>query len=178
MEILFRWYFIISSKSNKELYSSIKNFNNSNPEDAKNIIESNTIYRGNQHDLDTFNNTIQYIEYKKNLRKNKKTTKVNTNETYNNLEELHKTIEESQYKKKWSRLDNYCKKQKISEYIEKEVKDGELEQSSMKDCIAYLYRLLEQRKLNKKGNIEYDSDNGQIISISDKLYKLEIYPNF
>ena len=64
----------------------------------------------------------------------------------------------------------YCKKEKISEYIEKEVDNGNIGQSSMKECIAHLFRLLEQKKLNKKGNIEYDSDNGKITSISKSLF--------
>ena len=35
---------------------------------------------------------------------------------------------------------------------------------------AHLYRLLEQKKLNKKGNVEYDSDIGEITSITKTLF--------
>lgn len=159
----------------EKLHLSIQEFNQSNPSDSKNIIENNKEYRGNQHDLDTFNNTIQYIEYKKNLKKNKKTIKQKTVETYNDVESIQKSINELQYKKKWSRLDTYCKKEKISEYIEKEVGNGTIGKASMKECIAHLFRLLEQKKLNKKGNIEYDSDIGEITSISKNVLDTDFF---
>jgi hypothetical protein len=154
----------------QSLYSKIQNFNNTNPISTKNIVDFNKEYRGNQHDLDTFNNTVQYIEYKKNLRKEKLTIRKVSATTYDNYDSIQEAIENSQYKKKWSRLDTYCKKVKISEYIEKQTDSGEIEQLIMKDCIAHLYRLLEQKKLNKKGNIEYDSDKGVITSISQTLF--------
>ena len=84
-------------------------------------------------------------------------------------------MEERQFKKKWSRLDVYCKKQKIAQFIEKQVERGELDKACVKECIAHLYRLLEQKKLNKKGNIEYDSELGEITSISKSLYNEQIY---
>ena len=48
----------------ERLTKDILEFNNSKPDEAKNIIPSDREYRGNQHDLDTFINTIQYIEYR------------------------------------------------------------------------------------------------------------------
>ena len=39
-----------------------------------------------------------------------------------------------------------------------------MEAKNVKNIIANIYRLLEQKKLNKKGNIEYDSENGKILS--------------
>jgi len=152
------------------IYNRVQEFNNSKPEESKNIIENNKEYRGNQHDLDTFNNTVQYIDYKKNLRKEKLSVKKVQAKTYDDYNSIQQAIEDSQYKKKWSRLDTYCKKVKISQYIEKQVESGEIENHLMKECIAHLYRLLEQKKLNKKGNVEYDSDIGEITSITKTLF--------
>ena len=153
-----------------ELADSINKFNNSNPGEAKNVIKSDKEYRGNQYDLDNFINTIQYIEYKKTLKKKPLVGNPKEYVTHDNGDALLSILEEGQYKKKWSRLDTYCKREKISEYIEKEVDNGNIGQSNMKECIAHLFRLLEQKKLNKKGNIEYDSDNGKITSISKSLF--------
>ena len=154
-----------------ELAASINKFNNSIPGEARNVIKSDKEYRGNQYELDNFMNTIQYIEYKKTLKK--KTQPVYQREyvTHDTGDALLSVLEEGQYKKKWSRLDTYCKREKISEYIQKEVDNGNIKQSIMKECIAHLFRLLEQKKLNKKGNIEYDSDNGKITSISKSLFE-------
>ena len=154
-----------------KLTSDILEFNNSNPDEAKNIINSDKPYRGNQHDLDTFINTIQYIEYKKGLKKKTRIISQKELVTYDNPNDIMSILSDSQYKKQWSRLDVYSKKNKISEYIEKEVKKGNLNQELMKEYIAHLFRLIEQKKLNKKGNIEYDADNGIIINISTKLFE-------
>ena len=152
------------------LYDEIQKFNNGNQDSNKNVVNSNKEYRGNQHDLDTFNNTIQYIEYKKNLRKEKLTIRKVEAKTYDSYESVQQAIENSQYKKIWSKLDTYCKKVKISEYIENEVEEGRISRHLKKECIAHIFRLLEQKKLNKKGNIEYDSENGVITSISETLF--------
>ena len=89
------------------IYNRVQEFNNSKPEESKNIIENNKEYRGNQHDLDTFNNTVQYIDYKKNLRKEKLSVKKVQAKTYDDYNSIQQAIEDSQYKKKWSRSDTY-----------------------------------------------------------------------
>ncbi len=156
------------------LTESINKFNNTSVEDSRNKIESSKPYRGNQHDLDTFNNTIQYIEYKKNLRKNKKNIKIpQNNNVFDDMESLQEKLYNDQFKKNWSRLDVYSKKTKISEYMEELVKDKKIEEENVKNIIANIYRLLEQKKLNKKGNIEYDSENGKILSISKHILETD-----
>lgn len=150
----------------ERLTKDILEFNNSKPDEAKNIIPSDREYRGNQHDLDTFINTIQYIEYKKGLKKKQRVISKKECVTYNNTDDMMAALAENQYKKQWSRLDVYSKKNKISEYIQKEVENGNIEESIMKECIAHLFRLIEQKKINKKGNIEYDPEKGIITNIS------------
>ena len=96
-----------------QIIDDINIFNNSNPEDAKNQLISKKEYRGNQHELDTYINTMKYLEYKKNIRKNVKKPKVLTQEnTFENDSSIQAHFEATQYKKKWSRLDNYLKLKK------------------------------------------------------------------
>jgi len=52
----------------KNIKEDIQKFNNSHNSDIPNELEKIPIkeYRGNQHDLDTYLNTINYMEYIKN----------------------------------------------------------------------------------------------------------------
>ena len=71
-------------------------------------------YRGNQHDLDTYLNTINYMEYVKNNKKNGRKTQVISHEnTFSDISSLQEHFETNQYMKKWSRLDLFLKKNKI-----------------------------------------------------------------
>ena len=47
------------------IIQEVDHFNNSNINDGANEYKSTKEYRGNQHELDTYLNTIRYMEYKK-----------------------------------------------------------------------------------------------------------------
>tara|TARA_B100000941_G_C28456152_1_gene528043 strand:- start:154 stop:645 length:492 start_codon:yes stop_codon:yes gene_type:complete len=124
------------------------------------------MYRGNQHDLDTYLNTIKYMEYKKKLRKNVRQSKeISSENTFNNLDDIHKHLEKNQFNCKWSRLDNYLKKIKLKEYINAQIKDDKLCQSKKEEVFKKLINLLNKKKLNKSTEIVYDIVEGKISKI-------------
>ena len=149
------------------LIPAILQFNESNPEDGKNTIETKTTYRGNQHELDTYLNTINYMEYQKRLRKNVRQTKVIDEEhTFQSVEDIQSHLELNQFKHKWSRLDNYLKKIKLKEFVEIQVQLGNLSNVNKHPIHQKLLKLLSQKKLNKKNEISYDEVVGQILKIN------------
>jgi len=149
-----------------ELISDIASFNNSNAESAKNDCQPVKNYRGNQHELDTYLNTIKYMEYKKQIRKNVKQTKVVSHEnTFMDNESVQKHFEESQYKKKWSRLDNFLKRKKIEEFIKKKLDENIINLENESKYKIMLIKQLNNKKLNTKKDITYDEINGTISDI-------------
>ncbi len=148
------------------IISEIQSFNTSDPLSKKNEFKSDKEYRGNQHELDTYLNTIKYMEYKKNIRKNVKQTKgVSSENTFDNNDAVQKYFEESQYKRKWSRLDMFLKKKKIDEYIQNKVKENIINESDIKKYKQLLYTKLYEKKLNTKKDLVYDEKVGTIIDI-------------
>tara|TARA_B100000575_G_scaffold222939_1_gene183350 strand:+ start:4655 stop:5134 length:480 start_codon:yes stop_codon:yes gene_type:complete len=148
------------------LITDILQFNESNPTDSKNKIENKKEYRGNQHDLDTYLNTVRYMEYQKNIRKNVRKTKVIGEEnTFNSVEDIQSHLEKNQFKKKWSRLDTYLKKIKLKEFVDVQVESGKILLSNKDSTYKNLLNLLQDKKLNKKNEISYDEVNGKIIKI-------------
>ena len=148
------------------IISEIQSFNTSDPLSKKNEFKSDKEYRGNQPELDTYLNTIKYMEYKKNIRKNVKQTKgVSSENTFDNNDAVQKYFEESQYKRKWSRLDMFLKKKKIDEYIQNKVKENIINESDIKKYKQLLYTKLYEKKLNTKKDLVYDEKVGTIIDI-------------
>lgn len=66
------------------------------------------------------------------------------------------------YKKPWNKLNIIHKKIKIKEYISNLM----LTKHKKKTLIDNLINLLNNKKLNKKNDVDYDTFNGKIISIS------------
>ena len=155
-----------------KLIKEINDFNNSELDCAKNEYKSTKEYRGNQHDLDTYLNTMRYLEYKKNIRKNVKQTKVVSEEnTFSDIDAIQSHLEKNQYKKKWSRLDSYLKTKKIEEYLRKKISEGCLKETDYSKYISILKNKLQEKELNKKSEVTYDEENGMILKIPylDKL---------
>lgn len=149
-----------------KITEDINRFNTSNPEDAKNKLISKKEYRGNQHELDTYINTMNYLQYKKNIRKNVKQPKVVTEEnTFENDSSIQAHFEATQYKKKWSRLDNYLKLKKIEEYVKNLVTTNTIKEYDNERFIILLKKKLNDKQLNKKNEISYDDTNGIILDI-------------
>tara|TARA_Y100000589_G_scaffold278755_1_gene274362 strand:+ start:904 stop:1410 length:507 start_codon:yes stop_codon:yes gene_type:complete len=71
-------------------------------------------------------------------------------------------IDDFYYKKPWNKLNIVHKKIKIKEYINNLM----LTKQKKKILIDKLINLLNNKKLNKKNEVDYDSCNGKIITIS------------
>lgn len=70
--------------------------------------------------------------------------------------------EDFYYKKPWNKLNIIHKKIKIKEFINNLL----LTKQKKKTLIDKLIHLLNEKKLNKKNEIDYDSNNGKIITIT------------
>ena len=152
----------------KQLQNNIQQFNSM--EENNNLLQPvpqiKKDYRGNQHDLDTYLNTINYMEYVKNNRKNGRKTQVLGHEnTFNDISSIQAHFETNQYRKKWSRLDLFLKKNKIKEFLENKVKEEVIIKDKKEHYFKLLTNLLNNKKLNKKYEIIYDENNGYIIDI-------------
>lgn len=66
------------------------------------------------------------------------------------------------YKKTWNKLNIIHKKIKIKEFIN----NLSLTKQKKKVLVDRLINLLNEKKLNKKNDIEYDDNNGKIITIT------------
>jgi len=150
----------------EEIKKKIKKFNN-NDSDSKNIVEEKKNYRGNQHDLTTFIQRVSFEDYKKKMKK----TYIQKNEkVFSDANEIQKMLEQNQYKKKWGRLDNYCKKMKIKEYLNNMINNGDLNTNNYDKYFNSCMNRVRNKKLNKKNEIEYDDIQGKI----KKIYNLTI----
>ena len=152
----------------KQLQQNIHKFNSLEKVDipVNPTIEIKKEYRGNQHDLDTYLNTINYMEYVKNNKKNGRKTKVISHEnTFSDISSLQEYFETNQYMKKWSRLDLFLKKNKIKEFLEKKVNDEVISDNKKEHYFRLLTNLLNNKKLNKKSEVVYDENNGYIVDI-------------
>lgn len=146
------------------LLQDILKFNQSKPNDGANDSKPKTTYRGNQHDLDTFMNQVRYMEYLKSTRQNSRSDKIiSEDNTLDSVDDMMNLIEKNQYKRKWGRLDNYLKKNKIKEYLQHLVSINTIPSNKYEYYSNKILHLLENKKLNSK--IEYDEVNCKIIKI-------------
>ena len=70
--------------------------------------------------------------------------------------------EDYYYKKPWNKLNIIHKKIKIKEYINNLV----LTKNKKKILIEKLFKILKNKQLNKKNDVDYDINNGKIITIT------------
>tara|TARA_B100000902_G_scaffold366329_1_gene388015 strand:+ start:131 stop:619 length:489 start_codon:yes stop_codon:yes gene_type:complete len=155
-----------------QLIKQINTFNNSALNEGKNEYLSNKEYRGNQHDLDSYLNTIRYMEYQKSVRKNVRQTKVISEEnTFSDFNSIQEHLEKNQFKTRWSRLDSYLKTKKLEEYVKKNITDNKIKETDYTKFITLLKCKLHAKELNKKNEVTYDEENGIILKIPylDKL---------
>tara|TARA_A100001015_G_scaffold320028_1_gene444944 strand:+ start:862 stop:1305 length:444 start_codon:yes stop_codon:yes gene_type:complete len=72
------------------------------------------------------------------------------------------------YKKAWNKLSNVHKIIKLKEFVKKlPIKKDE----DVKELIKTLNYLVKKKKLTRKDQVNYDSINGQVISIPNLQYK-------
>ena len=146
--------------------------------DLEKIIDNTNIknIKGNVYALSQFQYKVSSLNYRRNLRKNigKKEEDINN---LDNMKQLSKFISETDYNKKWNKLDNYQKKKKIIQYVSNLVASGKIN-SSLKDTLNNeLLKKLKNNKLKSSKTVNYNMDNFKIESINilkilpDKKYE-------
>jgi hypothetical protein len=88
--------------------------------------------------------------------------------------ENHKQIfaDEDLYKKSWQKLNPIHKILKVKEFINNLKMNSEKDKIKLKD---ELVSLIKEKVLTKKENVNYDENNGKIISIPNLQYKDKKY---
>lgn len=124
----------LNSNISQSLYTKI---NHSSKSDKKSKEMT-----GNMYALNNLKYQQSRINYKRNLRKKKdeesekKKTKINI---IDNEEELNNIISKYEYKKKWFRLDNYLKTQKLKEFFEISENKAVLDKIDLKSLVNTKY---------------------------------------
>lgn len=123
---------------------------------------------GGQYDLDKHKYRISQIEYRKLISKNKKQVHTNPNGkvVYEDANELMDKLETQKYKKKWSRLNAFCKKDRIKQYLAKLVDSNELTKNASEIAYKHLCTMINTDLLSKKEDIEYNDADGYIVYIN------------
>lgn len=73
-------------------------------------------------------------------------------------------------KENWTRLDRTTKLVKLREYAARYVTEHELEEGSDATLVAYLESCLNRRRFRCNKDVEYDKENGCILSLPALLY--------
>ena len=146
--------------------------------DLEKIIDNTNIknIKGNIYALSQFQYKVSSLNYRRNLRKNigKKEEDINN---LDNMEQLSKFISETDYNKKWNKLDNYQKKKKLIQYVSNLVAGGKINSSLKETLNNELLKKLKNNKLKSSKTVNYDIDNFKIESINilkilpDKKYE-------
>jgi len=146
--------------------------------DLEKIIDNTNIknIKGNVYALSQFQYKVSSLNYRRNLRKNigKKEEDINN---LDNMKQLSKFISETDYNKKWNKLDNYQKKKKIIQYVSNLVASGKINSSLKETLNNELLKKLKNNKLKSSKTVNYDMDNFKIESINilkilpDKKYE-------
>ena len=152
------------------MFDKVDTFNNNHT--YSEIIKSNAVpefnkknYRGNQHEMDNFNWKMQYIDYKKKINDAKKGFVEKVYSQMDSVNDIQVVLRNAQYSKPWGRMNNYCRKVKLQEYINSLCIKGKIEDSKKSAYLKYLYNKLKDNKLKLKRDIQYDNENQMIISI-------------
>lgn len=128
--------------------------NNGTQEPTRNMV-------GNQFDLNNFQFRVSYLEYQKSISKSKKDIKTKPlSKMLETQDDLERELGKNRFDKPWSKLDIFAKKTKIKEYLEDKYPNN------VSEYMLILEPLLQNKKLNKKTDVNYDSENEKIININ------------
>jgi hypothetical protein len=126
-------------------------------------------------------NMINYLKKNINLNvNNKKPEIIHLEPEINNKEEtlvLNDYLTKYAFHRKWQKLAVVHKKMKIKEYISTKL-PIKISKNEQEKIIEQLYDLVDQKKLNKKGTVNYDVTYATITNISalkvndDKKYEI------
>jgi hypothetical protein len=125
------------------------------------IIEVKT---GSDYAIDQFNMRQRHLEYQAAISKNKKTLKneyeIRYFDTANNFMDA---FEKNRYLKKWNRLDDFAKKNRLNEYFTRWLEKHPESSMSLEELTKSLLKQLSDKKTSIK--INYDDTNGVILNI-------------
>jgi len=124
-------------------------------------------YRGNQHDLDVFNQQISLYEYRRMIHKSKLQSGMAPKiiDKYATIDDLQHKLDEKQYKKKWTKLDLFSKKNKLKEYLNTSIVNGIIQSHQLEYCYKKLEEMIIDKKITKQSEIDYNSEEGIINDI-------------
>ena len=145
-----------------ELQKEIAEFNMAKVVEIKKTYKDD--YKGNQNDLNKFMSRVAYLDYCKSIKKNGRQNIKKEYNQFDSANDIHAQLEKQQFLRPWSRLDDYCKKIKIKEYIKNKINNGEFDKE-FNYYVTEFNSLLGKKKLHKKNEISYDSKNGVILKI-------------
>ena len=134
---------------------------------SKPTINKNVAIR-DQYTMETIQRKQNYINYKRDIRKNPD----GNVENYNVIEteNLINTISSLDYNKTWSRLDKYQKKVKLIQYIHSLEHSNNLTKQTKETLLAELLDLIINKKI-KSNDINYDIKTQRLMSIKQLNFK-------
>ena len=120
----------------------------------------------NSHSREFKNIQFRSHKYKNSqVKKQEKETVVKEKDVKNILDEDISNV----YNRPWNKLENGFKKNRINIFIDKESKDKLLNQQQKENLKSMLYSAIDNKDLNKKNDVEYNIEEGEI----DKINILE-----
>jgi hypothetical protein len=126
--------------------------------------ESVEIKSGSDYAVDQFNMRQRYLEYQTAISKNKKHIKneheVRIFESANNFMDA---FEKKRYLKKWNRIDDFAKKNRLNEYFTRWLEKHPDYSMSIEELTKNLLKDLSNK--SKAPKINYDDTNGVILNI-------------
>ena len=125
--------------------------------------------------------------YETNLRKHKKPIQLrdienrsasrftSKTETPENIKQLLNKEKNNIFKQSWNRLDNGMKLNRIKIFIESETKQKDLSKEQQENLKNLLNHAIQNNKLNKNTDVNYDKNECKIINIKNLCYKDDKY---
>ena len=152
----------------ENIISNIKKLNESlnidSQDNTNEVKKAPKIYGGSNYHLQQHQWKQKCIEFKKDLKRypNGKVTDYDVLENTANLIDI---ININEYKKTWTRLDNYQKKKKLTEFITELVNKDKLSIDNSKTLLLKLQILVNNKKINKSKDVDYCKEICKIKSI-------------
>ena len=159
------------------LIYDISNLNNSIENTKVPVINSkititNNILSRDQYTMESIQRKQDYINYKRDIKKNLDDNKVDYAVVSN--DDLMNVINLLDYNKTWTRLDKYQKKKKLIEYINSLIDSNSLDSTYKTDLLKELQTLIFSKKM-KSSSIQYDIKSQTILDIKGLVLNNKSY---
>ena len=162
------------------LINNISNLNSSIENTKAPVINteitiSNNILSRDQYTMESIQRKQDYINYKRDIKKNVVDNKVDYAVVSN--DDLMNVINLLDYNKTWTKLDKYQKKKKLTEYINSLIDSNSLDSTYKTDLLKELQVQIFSKKM-KSSSIHYDIKSQTILDIkglvlSNKSYSIK-----